>query len=227
MDALAEKIGYQFKDQDLLVQSMTHPSMSAEQREAVENNQRMEFLGDAVLQVILTEHLYRILPDQAEGHLTKIRASLVSRRALADCALRLGLGEYLRLGKGEEANGGRHRESNLADAFEALLGAICLDGGITGAREVTMRLMEEDLQEALEGEDTSNPKGRLQEELQALRRESPLYRILTEEGPDHLKQFRVEVLWGGKPLGAGRGSSKKNAESAAAQDALERRRWEE
>ncbi len=227
MDALAEKIGYQFKDQDLLVQSMTHPSMSAEQREAVENNQRMEFLGDAVLQVILTEHLYRILPDQAEGHLTKIRASLVSRRALADCALRLGLEEYLRLGKGEEANGGRHRESNLADAFEALLGAICLDGGITGAREVTMRLMEEDLQEALEGEDTSNPKGRLQEELQALRRESPLYRILTEEGPDHLKQFRVEVLWGGKPLGAGRGSSKKNAESAAAQDALERRRWEE
>ena len=227
MDALAEKIGYQFKDQDLLVQSMTHPSMSAEQREAVENNQRMEFLGDAVLQVILTEHLYRVLPDQAEGHLTKIRASLVSRRALADCALRLGLEEYLRLGKGEEANGGRHRESNLADAFEALLGAICLDGGITGAREVTMRLMEEDLQEALEGEDTSNPKGRLQEELQALRRESPLYRILTEEGPDHLKQFRVEVLWGGKPLGAGRGSSKKNAESAAAQDALERRRWEE
>ena len=227
MDALAEKIGYQFKDQDLLVQSMTHPSMSAEQREAVEDNQRMEFLGDAVLQVILTEHLYRILPDQAEGHLTKIRASLVSRRALADCALRLGLEEYLRLGKGEEANGGRHRESNLADAFEALLGAICLDGGITGAREVTMRLMEEDLQEALEGEDTSNPKGRLQEALQALRRESPLYRILTEEGPDHLKQFRVEVLWGGKPLGAGRGSSKKNAESAAAQDALERRRWEE
>ena len=90
-----------------------------------------------------------------------------------------------------------------------------------------MRLMEEDLQEALEGEDTSNPKGRLQEELQALRRESPLYRILTEEGPDHLKQFRGEVVWGGKPLGAGRGSSKKNAESAAAQDALERRRWEE
>ncbi|MEC8943109.1 MAG: ribonuclease III [Verrucomicrobiota bacterium] len=227
MDALVEKLGYQFKDQDLLVQSMTHPSMSAEQREAVEDNQRLEFLGDAVLQVILTEHLYLVLPDQGEGHLTKIRASLVSRKALADCALRLGLGEYLRLGKGEEANGGRHRESNLADAFEALLGAICLDGGITGAREVTMRLMDEDLQEALEGEDTSNPKGRLQEELQALRRESPYYRILAEEGPDHLKQFRVEVLWGGNPLGAGRGSSKKNAETAAAQDALERRRWEE
>lgn len=227
MDALAEKLGYQFKDQDLLVQSMTHPSMSAEQREAVEDNQRLEFLGDAVLQVILTEHLYRILPDQAEGHLTKIRASLVSRRALAGCALRLGLGEYIRLGKGEESNGGRDRESNLADAFESLLGAIYLDGGITGATAVTMRLMEEDLQVALEGEDTSNPKGRLQEELQALRRESPLYRILAEEGPDHLKQFRVEVLWCGKSLGEGQGSSKKNAETAAAQDALERRCWEE
>ncbi|MCH2063892.1 MAG: ribonuclease III [Roseibacillus sp.] len=227
MDALAEKLGYQFKDQDLLVQSLTHPSMSAEQREAVEDNQRLEFLGDAVLQVILTEHLYRILPDQAEGHLTKIRASLVSRRALAGCALRLGLGEYIRLGKGEESNGGRDRESNLADAFESLLGAIYLDGGITGATAVTMRLMEEDLQVALEGEDTSNPKGRLQEELQALRRESPLYRILAEEGPDHLKQFRVEVLWCGKPLGEGQGSSKKNAETAAAQDALERRCWEE
>ena len=227
MDALAEKLGYQFRDQDLLVQSMTHPSMSAEQREAVEDNQRLEFLGDAVLQVILTEHLYRILPDQAEGHLTKIRASLVSRRALADCALRLGLGEYIRLGKGEEANGGRDRESNLADAFESLLGAIYLDGGITSATAVTMRLMEEDLHDALEGEDTSNPKGRLQEELQALRRESPSYRILAEEGPDHLKQFRVEVLWCGKSLGEGQGSSKKNAETAAAQDALERRCWEE
>ena len=134
-------------------------------------------------------------------------------------------GDYKK--KGEESNGGRDRESNLADAFESLLGAIYLDGGIPGATAVTMRLMEEDLQVALEGEDTSDPKGHLQEELQALRQESPLYRILAEEGPDHLKQFRVEVLWCGKPLGEGQGSSKKNAETAAAQDALERRCWEE
>lgn len=226
MDGLAEKLGYQFRDQELLVQSMTHPSIAAEQREVVADNQRLEFLGDAVLQVILTEHLYRILPDQAEGRLTKTRASLVSRRALAGCAVRLGLGEYLRLGKGEETNGGRERASNLADAFEALLGAIYLDGGIEDATAVTMRLIEEDLEEVLEGEDTSNPKGRLQEVLQAKRRESPSYRILAEEGPDHLKEFKSEVLWCGEALGEGYGSSKKNAETAAAQDALEQERWE-
>ncbi|MEO1842675.1 MAG: ribonuclease III [Roseibacillus sp.] len=225
MDALAEKLGYQFQDQDLLVQSLTHPSIAAEQRDVVADNQRLEFLGDAVLQVILTEHLYLILPDEAEGRLTKTRASLVSRRALAECAERLGLGAYLRLGKGEEANGGRGRESNLADAFEALMGAVYLDGGITAASEVTMRVMEVDLQEALEGDDTSNPKGRLQEVLQALRRESPSYRILAEEGPDHLKQFKAEVIWCGKSLGEGHGSSKKNAETAAAQDALEGEKW--
>ena len=225
MDALAEKLGYQFHDQDLLVQSLTHPSIAAEQRDVVADNQRLEFLGDAVLQVILTERLYLILPDEAEGRLTKTRASLVSRRALAECAERLGLGAYLRLGKGEEANGGRGRESNLADAFEALMGAVYLDGGITAASEVTMRVMEVDLQEALEGDDTSNPKGRLQEVLQALRRESPSYRILAEEGPDHLKQFKAEVIWCGKSLGEGHGSTKKNAETAAAQDALEGEKW--
>ena len=225
MDALAEKLGYQFQDQDLLVQSLTHPSIAAEQRDVVADNQRLEFLGDAVLQVILTERLYLILPDEAEGRLTKTRASLVSRRALAECAERLGLGAYLRLGKGEEANGGRGRESNLADAFEALMGAVYLDGGITAASEVTMRVMEVDLQEALEGDDTSNPKGRLQEVLQALRRESPSYRILAEEGPDHLKQFKAEVIWCGESLGEGHGSTKKNAETAAAQDALEGEKW--
>ena len=225
--SLTEKLGYSFKDGSLLEQAMTHPSMASEQRGETDDNQRLEFLGDAVLQLVLTDHLYRTLPGQAEGNLTKIRASLVSKRALADCALRLGLGEHLRLGKGEESNGGRNRESNLADAFEALLGAIFLDGDIASAKEVTIRLMGEDLEEVLKSEDTGNPKGRLQEELQAIRRESPAYRVLDEEGPDHLKQFRVEVVWGGKSLGKGRGSSKKNAEAAAAQDALERRRWEE
>ncbi len=225
--SLTEKLGYSFKDGSLLEQAMTHPSMASEQRGETDDNQRLEFLGDAVLQLVLTDHLYRTLPGQAEGNLTKIRASLVSKRALAGCALRLGLGEHLRLGKGEESNGGRNRESNLADAFEALLGAIFLDGDIASAKEVTIRLMGEDLEEVLKSEDTGNPKGRLQEELQAIRRESPAYRVLDEEGPDHLKQFRVEVLWCGKSLGKGRGSSKKNAEAAAAQDALERRRWEE
>ena len=226
MTVLEEKLGYRFRNPELLVQSLTHPSIAAEQQDVTADNQRLEFLGDAVLQVILTEHLYRILPDEAEGRLTKTRASLVSRRALAGCAERLGMGAHLRLGKGEEANGGRERESNLADAFEALLGAIYLDGGITCATEVTRRVMEEDLEAALDGEDTSNPKGRLQEVLQALKRESPVYRILAEEGPDHLKQFKAEVIWCGMALGEGRGTSKKNAETVAAQNALEGRRWE-
>jgi ribonuclease-3 len=231
MADLEEKLGYSFRDGNLLGQSLTHPSIAAEQRSVTADNQRLEFLGDAVLQVILTEYLYRVLSDQAEGRLTKTRANLVSRKALAECARRLGLGRYLRLGKGEEANGGRERESNLADAFEALLGAVYLDGGIEDATSVTMRVMREALEEAIEGaiegDDTSNPKGRLQEELQAIKRESPVYRILAEEGPDHLKQFRAEVIWFGRSLGEGCGSSKKNAESAAAENALEGRKWED
>ncbi|MBG68789.1 MAG: ribonuclease III [Roseibacillus sp.] len=226
MDPLTKKLGYQFENSSLLTQAMTHPSRASEDRHEPADNQRLEFLGDAVIQVILTKYLYCSLPDSAEGSLTKIRASLVSKQALASCARRLGLGEFLRLGKGEEASGGRDRDSNLADALESLLGAVFLDGGLAPATAVAMRLMDEDLINVSGGEDTSNPKGRLQEVLQAIQRESPVYRVLEEEGPDHLKEFRVEVLWNGKPLGRGGGSSKKNAETAAAQDALERRSWE-
>lgn len=227
MEALENRLAYRFQESELLEQSLTHPSIAAEQRDVAADNQRLEFLGDAVLQLVLTDHLFRILPEDAEGRLTKTRASLVSRRALADCALRIDLGTFLRLGKGEEANGGRGRESNLADAFEALMGAVYLDGGQEAACAVIMRVMAPDLATAIEGEDTSNPKGRLQEVLQAIHRESPVYRILAEEGPDHLKQFRAEVSWAGMALGEGRGSSKKNAETAAAQNALDGRRWEE
>ena len=224
---LSEKLGYPFKDQSLLQQAMTHPSMASEQRGEANDNQRLEFLGDAVLKVILSEYFYCAFPDQAEGFLTKTRIRLEAGQSLANCARRLGLGEYLILGKGAEKQGGRDLDSNLEDAFEALVGAVYIDGGFSSATEVVLRLMKEDLEDVLASEDTGNPKGRLQEELQAIRRESPVYRVLDEEGPGHLKQFRVEVLWCGKPLGEGRGSSKKNAEASAAQDALEHRRWEE
>ena len=224
---LSEKLGYPFKDQSLLQQAMTHPSMASEQRGESNDNQRLEFLGDAVLKVILSEYFYCAFPDQAEGFLTKTRIRLEAGQSLANCARRLGLGEYLILGKGAEKQGGRDLDSNLEDAFEALVGAVYIDGGFSSATEVVLRLMKEDLEEVLASEDTGNPKGRLQEELQAIRRESPVYRVLDEEGPGHLKQFRVEVLWCGKPLGEGWGSSKKNAEASAAQDALEHRRWEE
>ena len=224
---LSEKLGYPFKDQSLLQQAMTHPSMASEQRGETSDNQRLEFLGDAVLKVILSEYFYCAFPDQAEGFLTKTRIRLEAGQSLANCARRLGLGEYLILGKGAEKQGGRDLDSNLEDAFEALVGAVYIDGGFSSATEVVLRVMKEDLEDVLASEDTGNPKGRLQEELQAIRRESPAYRVLDEEGPGHLKQFRVEVLWCGKPLGEGRGSSKKNAEVSAAQDALEHRRWEE
>ncbi|NNC89961.1 MAG: ribonuclease III [Akkermansiaceae bacterium] len=226
MDALEERLGYQFEKKPLLRQALTHPSLSAEKKGAGADNQRLEFLGDAVLQLVLTEYLYGELPEDGEGRLTQTRATLVSRKALAECAQRLELGGVLRLGRGEDANGGRERESNLADAIEALIGAVYLDGGLEAARKVVLLAVAPVLVDAIEGEDTSNPKGRLQEELQAITRESPVYRIVSEEGPDHLKRFAAEVVWRGRALAIGYGSSKKIAEADAAEQALASRGWE-
>ena len=223
---MEKKLGYEFRDGDLLKQALTHPSLLAERKNAGSDNQRLEFLGDAVLQLVLTEYLYGHLPEDGEGRLTQLRASVVSKAALAHCARELELGKVLRLGKGEDANDGRKRESNLADAYEAVLGAIHLDGGMEASREVVLRLMMPMLETALEGEDESNPKGRLQETLQALHRESPVYRVVLEEGPDHMKEFAIEVVWQGNPLALGRGSSKKLAETDAARNALAAKRWE-
>jgi ribonuclease-3 len=225
MEALEEKLGYEFRERSLLMQALTHPSLSAEKKGAGADNQRLEFLGDAVIQLVLTEYLFRELPDEDEGRLTQTRATLVSRNALSDCARLWDLGTVLRLGRGEDANGGRERASNLADAFEALMGAVYLDGGLEAARVSVLRALEPVLGEALAGEDTSNPKGRLQEELQAITRESPVYRIVSEEGPDHLKRFAAEVVWRGRPLAIGYGSSKKTAEADAAEQALQSRAW--
>lgn len=227
MEKLEEKLGYTFGNRKLLRQSLTHPSLAAETSQMNEDNQRLEFLGDAVIQLVLTEFLYQSLPDDAEGRLTKLRALVVSRQGLAECARRLELGSSLRLGRGEERNGGRERESNLADAFEAVIGALHLDGGISKAREVLMGVMRESLELAMEGEDTSNPKGRLQELLQRLHREGPAYRIISQEGPDHLKQFEAEVVWRGRSLAVGSGASKKMAETDAAERALAERVWED
>ena len=226
METLEERLGYTFVNRKLLQQALTHPSLTAEVARGNKDNQRLEFLGDAVVQLVLTEYLYQALPEDAEGRLTQVRATLVSRRGLSECARRLELGDCLLLGKGEESNGGRERESNLADAFEALIGALHLDGGISKVREALMKVMTDSIAVALEGEDTSNPKGHLQEVLQAMHRESPIYRVVSEDGPDHLKQFILEVVWRGTSLGTGSGASKKTAEMAAAEKALEARVWE-
>lgn len=205
---------------------MTHPSLSAERSSAGSDNQRLEFLGDAVLQLVLTEYLYGHLPEDPEGRLTKLRASVVSKAALAICARQLELGPVLLLGKGEDSNHGRERDSNLADAFEALLGAVHLDGGIDASREVLRRIMKPMLAAALEGEDESNPKGKLQELLQAIHSDAPLYDVVSEEGPDHMKEFVSEVMWRGARLALGRGTSKKAAEIDAARNALDEKCWE-
>ena len=227
MDGLAERLGYTFRNRNLLKQALTHPSLAAEKKGEPDDNQRVEFLGVSVLQLVLTEYLYEVLPEDGEGRLTQLRASVVSRGALAQCARRLELGPCLRLGRGEDVNMGRERDSNLADAFEAVIGAMHLDGGMEASRRVLLRLMQETLEEALKGEDASNPKGRLQEALQAIDRESPVYRVVAEAGPDHRKEFVTEVVWRGKALASGTGASKKSAETAAAEQALADRAWEE
>lgn len=226
MEPLEQRIGYQFANPRLLAEALTHPSLAYESNQPHFDNQRLEFLGDAVLQLILTEKLYALFPDSSEGLLSKMRSRLVSREALLRLAETCGLGAFLLLGKGEENSGGRERASNLADALEALIGAIYLDGGLAPARETVLRLCGPLLADIAEEPLEANPKGQLQELLQSIAKASPSYRILSEEGPDHLKTFSASVEWRGLELGRGTGHSKKEAETAAALRALAERRWE-
>lgn len=225
MDSIEARIGYHFVDRALLEESLTHPSLASENKRRHGDNQRLEFLGDAVIQLILTEELFRRYPEEGEGKLTKLRSRIVSREALCLFANHIGLGEHLRLGKGELASGGSKRPSNLADALEALAGAIYLDGGFFAARDFLFGNFGPLIEKALSQSTEMNPKGELQECLQAIAPTSPTYRIVRQEGPDHLKSFVAEVRWEGKALGQGAGGSKKEAEVNAAADALRMRRW--
>jgi ribonuclease-3 len=179
-----------------------------------------------VLQLIFTEHLFERFPTFSEGQLTKMRSRLVSREGLKVHAISIGLGEYLMMGKGEESSGGRLRASALADAFEALIGAMYLDSDLETVRRFVLREAEPDIQNLLHEPVHVNPKGRLQEILQALSPRSPAYSIIGQSGPEHQKQFESVVNWGEIELGRGSGKSKKEAEVAAAIDALQNRRWE-
>jgi ribonuclease III len=221
MDNLEERIGYKFRNSLLLAEALTHPSLAYETNKPHFDNQRLEFLGDAVLQLILTRELFERFPEFEEGRLTKLRSRLVSKQALAGFAEDLNLGNFLLLGKGEEAGGGRLRHSSLADAFEALVGALYLDGGYPVVRTVVLRAAADALQE-LEGSPVEvNPKGELQEILQAFSQEAPRYEIISQEGPDHDKRFVSKVIWEGENLGVGEGRSKKEAETRAAAKALQ------
>ena len=220
MKTLEKKIGYQFKNPQLLIEAMTHSSIALDRKNNPFDNERLEFLGDAVLQLIITDYLFEFFPHFKEGPLTKIRTRLVSRTALKAYSTHLQLGKYLIMGRGEEASGGRERSSILGDSFEALIGAIHLDGGIEASRAFILKHTKEHLEHvALEPEEI-NPKGRLQELLQSEGSEAPLYQLIEETGAAHSKHFRCHVLWNDKVLGEGAGRSKKEAEVAAATEAL-------
>ena len=219
---LQTSIGHQFKKPELLHEALTHPSLAHEcGNNSATHNQRLEFLGDAVLQLILTDRIYELYPTFPEGKLTQIRAHLANRHMLYRRAQTIQLGEFLLLGKGEESSGGRQRLSNLADAFEALLGAIYLDGGIRAARKFVLRQFAEEVKTLKETAARQNPKGRLQELLQVQSTANPHYRVVQESGPDHHKNFEAVVEWEGRVIGRGTGTSKKFAETAAAEAALD------
>ena len=220
--ALQNRLGYTFRDASLLRLALTHPSLAHESGAASAHNQRLEFLGDAVLQLVLTRELYEKFPAFGEGPLTKARARLVNRRALAERARPLTLGAYLILSRGEEITGGRERASALADAFEALLGALFLDGGFETAREFILREFVTVLGGLAELPDIDNPKGELQELLQASSEHAPEYQLVSASGADHNRDFEYAVLHEGVELARGRGKSKKLAESEAALAALEK-----
>lgn len=221
-DRLEEKIGHSFKDGSLLAAAMTHSSYSNENRQdGVSDNERLEFLGDSVLGLIVSGNLYLEHPEMPEGELTRLRASLVCESSLSAVARSLSLGEYLLLGHGEDAGGGRSRASILADATEALIGALYLDGGFRAARAFVMRFL---LKSAgiHASESFRDYKTALQELVQRDRQNTMAYRMTGESGPDHAKRFFAEVLINGEPAGRGEGESKKAAEQSAAREALRR-----
>ena len=200
--------------------ALTHPSVSHESG-GTADNQRLEFLGDAVLQLCLTRELYDRFPNADEGTLTKGRARLVNQSSLAERAIQLNLGEHLIMSRGEESNGGRQRPSILADAYEAVIGAIFLDGGPDHACAAILRLFDPLLENMNQLPKVENPKGALQELLQENSVEAPRYEVISTSGPDHDRDFECAVWHGGKELARGNGKSKKAAEVAAAAAALE------
>ncbi|HHY85426.1 MAG TPA: ribonuclease III [Verrucomicrobia bacterium] len=226
-EELQEKLGYRFRDPQLLKLALTHPSVAHEQGASTQTNQRLEFLGDAVLQLVLTRELYCKYPAYEEGPLTKARAKLVNRRTLAEYGRKVGIGKALIVSRGEELHGGRERPSALADAFEALLGAVFLDGGFDAASTVILQQFASAFGTLSVIPMLENPKGELQELLQARSTEAPSYRVVSTSGPDHDRVFECTVHHGGVELARGRGKSKKTAESAAAMAALARLREEQ
>ena len=219
MKSLEEKLGYSFGNTALLENALTHSSCANESRGKLHSNERLEFLGDSILGMVVADHLYRNHPELPEGELTRIRAALGCEESLVEVARELSLGEYLRLGKGEESGGGRQRPSIQADAGEAVLAAIYLDGGIGSARKVIQKyILSREIQGITKPRDY---KTALQELVQRESGQVLCYCLTGESGPDHNKRFFVEVQLNGKSVGQGEGRSKKEAEQMAAKAAME------
>ena len=221
MEQLEQKIGYTFKDKHLLTNAMTHSSYANEKRgRNITSNERLEFLGDSVLGLITSDYIFRLYDTIPEGELTKLRSVLVCEQALHREALAIGLNEFILLGRGEEAGGGRMRTSILADATEALIGAIYLDGGMEQARKFVLSFIIPSVKSHEKDDSFQDYKTMLQEIVQKNREETLSYRLASEEGPDHNKTFRMEVLLNSNVVAQGSGHSKKEAEQNAAREAL-------
>ncbi len=218
----AERLGFHFSDRLLLSRALTHRSYINEHPEAVEDNERLEFLGDAVLDFITGAWLYNRYPDMMEGDLTRMRSALVHTEQLADFGREIGLGRALRMGRGELQGGGRDRSALICDGFEALIGAIYLNGGIDAAREFMEPFLLGVADEILINRRNEDPKSKLQEWAQGEGMGSPRYETASAVGPDHLKKFEIIVIIGGQVYGKGTGLNKQTAEKAAARAALER-----
>ncbi|MBZ0275618.1 MAG: ribonuclease III [Anaerolineae bacterium] len=218
-----QQAGLAYNDTGLLLQALTHRSFVNEQPDSdLRDNERLEFLGDAVLDFLVGDMLYRRFPNQPEGYLTRLRAALVKTEALAGLAQRIRLGAVLRVGKGEEMSGGRERPTNLCAGFEAVIGALYLDQGLDAVRSFVVPLLNDLLQQVLAESSDKDARSLLQEWSQAHHSLTPIYETVDSFGPDHAKEFVVEVIIGEQSVGRGTGRSKQAAAQAAAQDALER-----
>jgi len=219
--ALQQTLGISFDDLSLLEQALVHSSYVNENPGfALTSNERLEFLGDAILGFIIAEELYQRFPQFSEGEMTKLRSSLVRRDALSRMARAISLGNYLYLGRGEEASGGRRKPANLARALEAVIAAIFFDKGLAATRDFVLRSVNQELNKALSQGAEADYKSRLQELIQARHQQTPAYEVIEATGPDHARMFTVEVRVGDTVLGRGSGKSKKAAEAEAARSAL-------
>jgi ribonuclease-3 len=211
-----------FNNQDLFQQAFIHRSYLNESKKTVESNERLEFLGDSILSFVVSDHLYKTYPNFDEGILTNLRSLVVNTKSLAKTAKKLEFGKHLLLSRGEEDSGGRNNDSILANTFEAVIGSLFLDQGIDAVKEFLHLVLIPDIEEFVKKKVFKDPKSLLQEYVQAKKQNSPLYKVLQEEGPAHAKRFTIGVFVGNQLLGEGAGKSKQEAEEKAAEQALEK-----